>query len=173
MTPIIGLNPAFLGAAGTTASVLLQTFPDEEGSGGTNGSGVQGSGNEFATGASLLGNTITKVIIPLSKTGSPPGNLEVGIWESSTDTLRLSLGIVTATSLQTGTTDETFENLTGYVMTADDVIGVQYKLGDGSNRIDFRRTNASDDANVGQSTYNGSSWGTPGTKELSMQIFGS
>ena len=119
------------------------------------------SAEKFTTGADIIGKVISKVEFPIYKQGTGGGGTATaGVFDSSGNTL-FTFGTLLASTVADYATPFTwysFENLTGYTISANEYIGLKYDAGDSSNRLIIRTDDASPPYADGVHSHFTSSW---------------
>lgn len=139
---------------------------------GAMNSNTRNFGNKILTGQTdLIGKTITSVSIRLKDlTG---GTLTIGVFNASSGTEIFTFGTVTSTTASFANYKR--ENLTGHVLTADQILGFRVS---GTYLVSFERYNSGSgaDANVTANywaTSSGTNWQPAGdAQDLNMIVEG-
>lgn len=133
-------------------------------------SDVNRVGQQFVTGSSLIGETITKVLVRLKiKTGSPTGTITCTVRDSA-DTIKLTLGTSAATSLTGSFQDVEYENLTGVTIADQDKVCIEYPMSL-TNNISVEVHN-SDVLAYSTEWYYTSSWNQRLTYDMYFKYYG-
>jgi len=154
---ILKLNPSLL--LEQTTNGWQEPFTD-----------VNRVGQRFVTGSSLIGDTITKVLVRLKiHDGSPSGTITCRIRDSS-DTIKLTLGTSSASSCTSSYQDFSYENLDGYVLADQDKVCIEYPA-DGSDTIEVGVINENVLANSSEWYYT-TQWYDRVTYDMYFKIYG-
>tara|TARA_X000001036_G_scaffold201508_1_gene189254 strand:- start:217 stop:1320 length:1104 start_codon:yes stop_codon:yes gene_type:complete len=109
----------------------------------------------------LVGKRVSKLQMNIYKSNSPTGTATAGVWNSSGE-LQYTFGTIDVSTLETSTTEYTFNNTDStHVFSADEYFGIKYQAGSSSNKIVVSHDDASppfDGTDSVWSRYNGS-WG--------------
>jgi len=124
----------------------------------------------FETGHVLIGETITRFDCNLSKQGSPTGDITARIINSS-NTEKLNMGTLDASTLTTSYVTHTFENTDGYVLEDGDRLALYFSGNDTDRPLwQMSPTDSSEDYTEG-SYYSSGSW-TRRTRDFTMSVWG-
>ena len=118
---------------------------------GDNNANIRGFGNKILAGQSdLVGATLTKVGFTLKNLSG--GTLTIGVFDNDSNTVVFSFGTVTSTTSSFALYER--ENLTGYTLSANQVIGF---IVTGTNTVAWERYN---DGSGADSNVIGMYWAT-------------
>jgi len=127
-------------------------------------------GQQFVTGSTLIGQTVTKVLVRLKiHAGTPSGTITCTVRDSA-DTIKLTLGTSNSTSLTSSYQDVEYENLTGVVIADQDKVCIEF-VANLSNTIEVEVTN-SDVLSNSSEWYYTSSWAQRATYDMYFQYYG-
>lgn len=130
----------------------------------------------------LYGKPVNGMIVMLSKTGSPTGNVSIGVWSNTTaptyDNVVYHLGNISATELTTTPTFYTFENLDEtHILSTQQSIGAYHPSSTGANFVKIHSCfinpdGCIDGTNTAVLAYRatGGGWGPP---EYNFDVTGS
>ena len=136
---------------------------------GANNSNLRGFGNKILTGNDLIGTTITKVGFELRNLSG--GTITLGVWNNDSSTPVFTFGTVTSTTGSFVLYER--ENLTGYVLSVNQIIGIGIS---GGNTLEIQRYNDGVGASASvEMKYNaissGENWQIAGdNQDLNMKV---
>lgn len=128
-------------------------------------------GQQFVTGSSLIGETITKVLVRLKiNAGTPSGTITCTVRDSA-DTIKLTMGTSSAGGLTGSYQDVTYENLTGVTIADQDKVCIEFAE-NLTDTIQVEVANSDVLANS-SSWYYTSSWNERATYDMYFKYYGS
>ena len=127
-------------------------------------------GQEFVTGSSLIGETITKVLVRLKiNAGTPSGTITCNV-RNSADVIKLTMGTSSAGGLTASYQDVTYENLTGVTIADQDKVCIEFAA-NLTDTIEVEVANSDVLANSSEWYYT-SSWAERATYDMYFQYYG-
>ena len=131
---------------------------------------------EYVTSSSaLVGKQIDTILIKLKKSGSPTGNVTIGVFNTDLSVKKI-FATKSVSTLTTSYTDYTFSLSSSdqlYQIQAGDRIGIKYAGGSSSNSVSIMRDTASADPFDGTNsyyTYYTTAWNNVQTYDLYMTL---
>jgi len=125
------------------------------------------TGQRFETGSVVIGTTPTKIIFNLRETGTPSGNIECQLVDSS-DVEKTNFGTLDSTTLTASFVAYTFENLAASAVVADgDRIIVTY-----SGALGVQVSTALTTESYTNESYYVASWTNRSNKNCTMEVWG-
>jgi len=164
-------NPSSSITIQTAASLIAPLVLEQTTGGWQEGfTDVNRVGQEFVTGSTLIGETITKVLVRLKiHAGSPSGTITCTVRDSA-DTIKITMGTSSAASLTGSYQDVTYENLTGVTIADQDKVCIEYAASV-TDTIQVEVTNSDVLANSSQWYYT-SSWNDRVTYDMYFKYYG-
>ena len=122
--------------------------------------------------SSLVGKSVSNMIVNLKKIGTPTGAVQIGVFNTDLS-VKLFFGTINASSLSSSLIPYSFSlpmNQT-YIIQSGDRIGIKFAGGDSSNFVDIGidQTNSFDGTNSYLSYYT-TSWNASTGKDLTMTL---
>lgn len=166
------LNNATAIPSPATEPTATYQVTDTSGSQGLYSGSYTISAEKLTASSVLIGETVSKLDLSIYKLGSPTGNADVGVFDSSANLL-FTFGTLDVSTLTGSGAWYSFENSDGYTLSANEYVGIRYTGGDSSNRVIPQHDDVSpplDGTNSIWSRWNGA-WGDFTTIDHSMKLY--
>ena len=158
------------GISFTTQSAYNYTGGSENSDNIGNGT-VTDYGQKLESGHSGIGKTILKITTPMKKYGSPTGTATARVYAGNGTTVLAESSGLDVSTLTTSYVNKSFVLSPRATLEANSRVTVHYTGGDSSNYINIGVGDVGGaGSNTSSTRHNGSSWGSPTTRDARMQF---